>query len=179
MRVGVDRTKYSIQIPLPPKIDPTVSLMTVEDKPDVTYDEVGAWGRWGLGLWGWVVAGDRPRYKTDTPSDITPNTPHEPLTKTHHRTYQQTHHTHTQLLSSPLKCRWAAPRRRWRSCGRWWSCPCCTRSALSTWGSTRPRACCSTGAFTCVSVSVCVCVSFLGVDVPTACALSFHPPPVP
>jgi len=41
MRVGVDRTKYSIQIPLPPKIDPTVSLMTVEDKPDVTYDEVG------------------------------------------------------------------------------------------------------------------------------------------
>eukprot|EP00594_Rhizosolenia_setigera_P000380 CAMPEP_0178949302 /NCGR_PEP_ID=MMETSP0789-20121207/5963_1 /TAXON_ID=3005 /ORGANISM="Rhizosolenia setigera, Strain CCMP 1694" /LENGTH=455 /DNA_ID=CAMNT_0020629785 /DNA_START=44 /DNA_END=1411 /DNA_ORIENTATION=- len=41
MRVGVDRTKYSIQIPLPPKIDPTVSLMTVEDKPDVTYDDVG------------------------------------------------------------------------------------------------------------------------------------------
>ena len=33
MRVGVDRTKYAIQIPLPPKIDPTVSLMTVEDKP--------------------------------------------------------------------------------------------------------------------------------------------------
>merc|ERR1711935_956998 len=26
---------------LPPKIDPTVSLMTVEDKPDVTYDDVG------------------------------------------------------------------------------------------------------------------------------------------
>lgn len=41
MRVGVDRTKYSIQIPLPPRIDPTVSLMTVEDKPDVTYEEVG------------------------------------------------------------------------------------------------------------------------------------------
>lgn len=41
MRVGVDRVKYSIQIPLPPKIDPTVSLMTVEDKPDVTYDDVG------------------------------------------------------------------------------------------------------------------------------------------
>lgn len=41
MRVGVDRTKYSIQIPLPPRIDPTVSLMTVEDKPDVTYDDVG------------------------------------------------------------------------------------------------------------------------------------------
>jgi 26S proteasome regulatory subunit T1 len=41
MRVGVDRGKYCIQIPLPPKIDPTVSLMTVEDKPDVTYDDVG------------------------------------------------------------------------------------------------------------------------------------------
>jgi 26S proteasome regulatory subunit T1 len=41
MRVGVDRSKYSIQIPLPPKIDPTVSMMTVEDKPDVTYDDVG------------------------------------------------------------------------------------------------------------------------------------------
>jgi len=41
MRVGVDRAKYSIQIPLPPKIDPTVSLMTVEEKPDVTYDDVG------------------------------------------------------------------------------------------------------------------------------------------
>lgn len=36
MRVGVDRTKYSIQIPLPPKIDPSVSLMQVEEKPDVT-----------------------------------------------------------------------------------------------------------------------------------------------
>lgn len=41
MRVGVDRTKYSIQIPLPPRIDPTVSVMTVEEKPDVTYDDVG------------------------------------------------------------------------------------------------------------------------------------------
>jgi len=41
MRVGVDRVKYAIQIPLPPKIDPTVSLMEVEDKPDVTYDDVG------------------------------------------------------------------------------------------------------------------------------------------
>ena len=41
MRVGVDRTKYSIQIPLPPKIDPTVTMMTVEDKPNVTYDDIG------------------------------------------------------------------------------------------------------------------------------------------
>ena len=35
MRVGVDRNKYQIQIPLPPKIDPTVTMMTVEEKPDV------------------------------------------------------------------------------------------------------------------------------------------------
>lgn len=49
MRVGVDRTKYSIQIPLPPKIDPTVSLMTVEDKPDVTYDEVSSSSRAEVG----------------------------------------------------------------------------------------------------------------------------------
>ena len=41
MRVGVDRTKYSIQIPLPPRIDPSVTMMQVEDKPDVTYDDVG------------------------------------------------------------------------------------------------------------------------------------------
>eukprot|EP01113_Clastostelium_recurvatum_P012487 TRINITY_DN164_c0_g1_i1.p1 TRINITY_DN164_c0_g1~~TRINITY_DN164_c0_g1_i1.p1 ORF type:complete len:427 (+),score=126.07 TRINITY_DN164_c0_g1_i1:88-1368(+) len=41
MRVGVDRNKYQIQIPLPPKIDPTVTMMTVEDKPDVTYKDVG------------------------------------------------------------------------------------------------------------------------------------------
>jgi len=41
MRVGVDRNKYQIQIPLPPKIDPSVTMMTVEEKPDVTYDEVG------------------------------------------------------------------------------------------------------------------------------------------
>lgn len=41
MRVGVDRTKYSIQIPLPPKIDATVTMMQVEEKPDVTYADVG------------------------------------------------------------------------------------------------------------------------------------------
>jgi 26S proteasome regulatory subunit T1 len=29
MRVGVDRSKYQIQIPLPAKIDPTVTMMTV------------------------------------------------------------------------------------------------------------------------------------------------------
>lgn len=41
MRVGVDRTKYAIQLPLPPRIDPSVTMMTVEEKPDVTYDMVG------------------------------------------------------------------------------------------------------------------------------------------
>jgi len=41
MRVGVDRNKYQIQKPLPPKIDPTVTMMTVEEKPDVTYNDVG------------------------------------------------------------------------------------------------------------------------------------------
>jgi 26S proteasome regulatory subunit T1 len=41
MRVGVDRNKYQIQIPLPPKIDPSVTMMTVEEKPDVTYSDIG------------------------------------------------------------------------------------------------------------------------------------------
>ncbi|KAH3679908.1 hypothetical protein WICMUC_000651 [Wickerhamomyces mucosus] len=41
MRVGVDRTKYEIQLPLPPKIDPSVTMMTVEEKPDVTYSDIG------------------------------------------------------------------------------------------------------------------------------------------
>lgn len=41
MRVGVDRQKFQIQIPLPPKIDPSVTMMQVEEKPDVTYKDVG------------------------------------------------------------------------------------------------------------------------------------------
>ncbi|PWA64436.1 26S protease regulatory subunit 7 [Artemisia annua] len=41
MCVGVDRTKYQIQIPLPPKIDPSVTMMTVEEKPHVTNNDVG------------------------------------------------------------------------------------------------------------------------------------------
>ncbi|KAI0262950.1 P-loop containing nucleoside triphosphate hydrolase protein [Gloeopeniophorella convolvens] len=41
MRVGVDRNKYQIQIPLPPKIDASVTMMQVEEKPDVTYSDVG------------------------------------------------------------------------------------------------------------------------------------------
>lgn len=41
MRVGVERQKYKIKLPLPPKIDPTVTMMTVEEKPDVTYNDIG------------------------------------------------------------------------------------------------------------------------------------------
>ncbi|KAI3910887.1 hypothetical protein MKW98_022574 [Papaver atlanticum] len=41
MRVGVDRVKHQINLPLPPRIDPTVTMMTVEEKPDVTYNDVG------------------------------------------------------------------------------------------------------------------------------------------
>eukprot|EP00049_Salpingoeca_infusionum_P017771 m.354280 g.354280 ORF g.354280 m.354280 type:complete len:436 (+) comp16970_c0_seq1:321-1628(+) len=41
MRVGVARPKYEIAIPLPPKIDAAVTMMQVEDKPDVTYADVG------------------------------------------------------------------------------------------------------------------------------------------
>lgn len=41
MRVGVDRQKYFIQLPLPPRIDPSVTMMTVEEKPDVTYADIG------------------------------------------------------------------------------------------------------------------------------------------
>ena len=35
-RYRVDRTNYKICMPLPPKMDATVSLMEVEEKPDVT-----------------------------------------------------------------------------------------------------------------------------------------------
>eukprot|EP00756_Hemistasia_phaeocysticola_P004592 Hpha_TRINITY_DN12904_c0_g2::TRINITY_DN12904_c0_g2_i1::g.164592::m.164592/K03061/PSMC2, RPT1; 26S proteasome regulatory subunit T1 len=41
MRVGCDRNKYQIKIPLPPRIDPSVTMMQVEEKPDVTYADVG------------------------------------------------------------------------------------------------------------------------------------------
>ena len=43
MRIGVDKKKYKISLPLPPKIDPSVSLMTVEDRPDVTYNDIGGY----------------------------------------------------------------------------------------------------------------------------------------
>lgn len=43
MRVGVDKKKYKITLPLPPKIDANVSLMTVEERPDVTYNDIGGY----------------------------------------------------------------------------------------------------------------------------------------
>lgn len=36
-----ERCLSFLQVPLPPKIDPSVTMMTVEEKPDVTYDDVG------------------------------------------------------------------------------------------------------------------------------------------
>jgi len=41
MRVGVERSKYTIMRPLPRKIDASVTLMQVEDKPDVTFADIG------------------------------------------------------------------------------------------------------------------------------------------
>ena len=46
MRVGTERYgettgKLRIKLPLPPKIDASVTMMTVEDKPDVTYGDLG------------------------------------------------------------------------------------------------------------------------------------------
>lgn len=41
MRVGVERNKYTIQLPLPARIDSSVTAMTVEEKPDVTYADIG------------------------------------------------------------------------------------------------------------------------------------------
>lgn len=41
MRVAVDRNKYQIHIPLPPRIDSSVTAMQLDEKPDVTYADVG------------------------------------------------------------------------------------------------------------------------------------------
>lgn len=40
-RVGVDKQKYRIQVSLPQRIDTAVSMMTVEEKPNVTYSDIG------------------------------------------------------------------------------------------------------------------------------------------
>jgi 26S proteasome regulatory subunit T1 len=38
---NIDQNKYQIQIPLPPQIDASVIMMQVEEKPDLTYSDVG------------------------------------------------------------------------------------------------------------------------------------------
>ena len=41
MRVGVEMQKMRIMIPLAPPIEAAVSLMQIEEKPDVTYKDIG------------------------------------------------------------------------------------------------------------------------------------------
>lgn len=41
IRVGVDRIKYNVLLPLPRKIDASVTLMQVEEKPEVSYNDIG------------------------------------------------------------------------------------------------------------------------------------------
>ena len=41
MCVGVNNNQYQIHIPLPPEIDPTVTMMQKKEKPDVTCSDVG------------------------------------------------------------------------------------------------------------------------------------------
>jgi len=41
IRVGVDRVKYNIVLPLPRKIDASVTLMQIEEKPEVSYNDIG------------------------------------------------------------------------------------------------------------------------------------------
>lgn len=41
MRVGVDRMKYSVVFPLPRKIDASVTLMQVEERPEVSFNDIG------------------------------------------------------------------------------------------------------------------------------------------
>nr|XP_027193576.1 26S proteasome regulatory subunit 7A-like [Dermatophagoides pteronyssinus] len=40
-RVGLDRGKYQIQLTLPQQIDSTVCRMVIEEKPDITYSDIG------------------------------------------------------------------------------------------------------------------------------------------
>lgn len=38
---SVDQVTYKIMLPLPPKIDPSVTMMQVEERPSITYADVG------------------------------------------------------------------------------------------------------------------------------------------
>lgn len=37
----MDQVTYKIMLPLPPKIDPSVTMMQVEERPSITYADVG------------------------------------------------------------------------------------------------------------------------------------------
>lgn len=41
MRVAVDRTRYQIKLSLPRKIEFAITLMQVEERPDITYNDIG------------------------------------------------------------------------------------------------------------------------------------------
>lgn len=41
VRVGVEKNKYKIHMVFPTKIDASITLMRVDDKPDVTYNDIG------------------------------------------------------------------------------------------------------------------------------------------
>ncbi|KAE9414333.1 hypothetical protein Angca_002731, partial [Angiostrongylus cantonensis] len=41
MQIGVDCDNYQTQSPRPAKIDPPVTVMQAQEKPDVTYASVG------------------------------------------------------------------------------------------------------------------------------------------
>mmetsp|Transcript_12772 Transcript_12772/g.20096 ORF Transcript_12772/g.20096 Transcript_12772/m.20096 type:complete len:403 (+) Transcript_12772:39-1247(+) len=50
LRIGVDRGKFQIQIVLPNRIDSRVSSMTLEERPDITYFDIGGCREQILGI---------------------------------------------------------------------------------------------------------------------------------
>ena len=51
MRVGIDQQRLRIQLPLPRRLDAQVSMMQVEERPDVTFrcgSSGERWAQWGL-----------------------------------------------------------------------------------------------------------------------------------
>ena len=118
MRVGVDRNKYQIQIPLPPKIDPSVTMMTVEEKPDITYNDIGG-NKDEIQKLREVRARARAAAARGTRAPPCPRAP-----------AARRPHPPPPPLDPYLRCS---------------SCRCSTPSASSSSASTRRRACCSTG----------------------------------
>ena len=104
----VDRTKYHIQIPLPPKIDPSVTMMTVEEKPDVTYSDIG----------GCKEQIEKMREVSN------PHFTHKPCSVTPRASAA----LHKGSLSR-VALSWHPD----RLLPRWWSCRCCIRRSLYSW----------------------------------------------